>query len=105
MILFLFRLNAICYISQQDKNKKKEVFDRTGNQVVTSRRQIVLTRSKFIISRCWLVVCFELNGPLGQYFSLYRAGREKREVKDGRKKMPKQPHPHLLQVQWAFAQL
>ena len=23
--------------------------------------------------KCWLVGCFGFNGPLGQYFSLYRA--------------------------------
>ena len=26
-----------------------------------------------LISPCWLVGCFGLNGPLRQYFSLYRA--------------------------------
>ena len=26
-----------------------------------------------LFSGCWLVRCFEFNGPLRQYFSLYRA--------------------------------
>ena len=38
---------------------------------------------------CWLVGCARLNGPLRQYFSLYRAVSqregEKREVIDERK--------------------
>ena len=50
----------------------------------------------------WLVDCFGFNDPLGQYFSLYRAvsqrGRKKGEKTDERK-MSKQPHPHLQQVQ------
>ena len=51
----------------------------------------------------WLVSCFRCNGPLRQYFSLYRAVsqrvRKKREKIDERKKCPNNPHPHLLQVQ------
>ena len=51
----------------------------------------------------WLVSCFGFNGPLRQYFSLYRAVsrrvRKKREKIDERKKFPNNPHPHLLQVQ------
>ena len=27
-----------------------------------------------IVFKCWLVGCFGFNGPLRQYFSLYRAG-------------------------------
>ena len=50
----------------------------------------------------WMVGCFGLNGPLRQYFSLYRTVSlregEKREIIDERK-MSKQPHPHLLQAQ------
>ena len=44
----------------------------------------------------WLVSCFGFNGPLRQYFSLYRAVsqrvRKKREKTD-EKKMSKQPPP------------
>ena len=54
-----------------------------------------------------LVICFGLNGPLRQYFSLYRAVsqrvRKKREKIDERKKFPNNPHPHLLQVQQILA--
>ena len=54
----------------------------------------------------WLVSCFGFNGPLRQYFSLYRAVsqrvRKKREKIDERKKNPNNPHPHLLQVQQAL---
>ena len=46
----------------------------------------------------WLVSCFGFNGPLRQYFSLYRAvfqrGRKKREKIDERENVP-----HLLQAQ------
>ena len=45
----------------------------------------------------WLVSCFGFNGPLRQYFSLYRAVsqrvRKKSEKIDERKKMSKQPPP------------
>ena len=34
---------------------------------------------KFIKRVGWLVGCFGLNGPLRQYFSLYRAVRQRRE--------------------------
>ena len=47
----------------------------------------------------WLVGCFGLNGPLRQYFSLYRAvskGIERREMTDVRKKCPNNHHPHLV---------
>ena len=45
----------------------------------------------------WLVSCFGFNGPLRQYFSLYRAVsqrvRKKREKIDERKKCPNNPPP------------
>ena len=48
------------------------------------------------------VACYGFIGPLRQYFSLYRAVSkiegERREIVDERK-MPKQPHLHLLQAQ------
>ena len=49
-----------------------------------------------------LVGSFMFNGPLRQYFSLYRAvsqrGRKKREViEEG--KLSNNSHPHLLQAQ------
>ena len=50
----------------------------------------------------WLNGCFGLNGPLRQYFSLYRAVSQ-REVEKG-EKMSKHP-PHRLQEQWALALL
>ena len=54
----------------------------------------------------WL---FWFNGPLRQYFSLYRAvsqrGRNKKEMIDERKKSPNITQPHLLQAQQALAQL
>ena len=50
-----------------------------------------------------LVGRFGLNGPLRQYFSLYRAvsqrGRKKREMIDQRKKCPNNPRPHQMQPQ------
>ena len=50
-----------------------------------------------------LVGCFGFNGPLRQYFSLYRAVSQRegdRGEKDrSEKKCPNSPHPHLLQVQ------
>ena len=53
--------------------------------------------------------CFGFNGPLRQYFSLYRAVsqrvRKKREKIDERQKCPNNPHPHLLQVQKTLALL
>ena len=49
----------------------------------------------------WLVGWFGVNGPLRQYFSLYRAvfqrGRKKRDKKIN-EKCPNYPHPHLLQA-------
>ena len=51
----------------------------------------------------WLVGCFKFNGPLRQYFSLYRAvsQRDEKEERNDRqeKKCPNNPHPHLLQAQ------
>ena len=51
-----------------------------------------------------LVGCFGFNGPLRQYFSLYRAvsqreGERKEKKIDERKKCPNNPHPYLLQEQ------
>ena len=37
-----------------------------------------------IVERCWLVGCFGFNGPLRQYFSLYRAASQ-REGERGEK--------------------
>ena len=57
----------------------------------------------------WLVV-FGLNGPLRQYFSLYRAVSQ-REGERGEKRIDESknvqttPHPHLLQAQQALALL
>ena len=52
----------------------------------------------------WLVSCFGFNGPLRQYFSLYRTvfrrGRKKREKIDERENVP-----HLLQAQLALGLL
>ena len=57
----------------------------------------------------WLVGCFGLNGPLRQYFSLYRAVSQRegeRKRNDSReKKCPNNPHMHLLQVQKALTLL
>ena len=57
----------------------------------------------------WLVGCFGFNGPLRQYFSLYRAVSqregERGEKRQRRIKMSKQPHPHILEAQWALALL
>ena len=60
-------------------------------------------------TQSWLVGCFGFNGPLRQYFSLYRAISQRegeRKEKDRReKKCPNNPHPHLLQGQKALALL
>ena len=56
-----------------------------------------------------LVVWFGFNGPLRQYFSLYRTvpkrererERGRRKIKSKRKKHTKK-HPHLLQAQYAL---
>ena len=52
---------------------------------------------------------FWLNGPLRQYFSLYRAvsqrGRNKKRNYRRKKKCPNIPHLQLLQAQQALAQL
>ena len=57
----------------------------------------------------WLVGCFGFDGPLRQYFSLYRADSqregERGEKRQMRVKMAKHPHPHLLQAQLALALL
>ena len=51
--------------------------------------------SFFSLSLGWLVGCCRFNGPLRQYFSLYRAvsqrGRKKREVTDERKNVQTTP--------------
>ena len=53
--------------------------------------------------RAQLVDCLGFNGPLRQYFSLYRAvskEREKEKRNDRREnKFPNNPHPHPLQGQ------
>ena len=59
---------------------------------------------------CWMDVgCFGFNGPLRQYFSLYRAVSqregEREEKGQMREKSPNNPHPHLLQAQQALALL
>ena len=49
------------------------------------------------LSLGWLVGCFGFNGPLRQYFSLYRAVSqregERKEKRQMREKMSKQPPP------------
>ena len=55
-----------------------------------------------------LVGCFGLNGPLRQYFSLYRAQREREKEKRNdrcEKKRLTLPHPHSPQAQSALALL
>ena len=49
----------------------------------TSMAWTPLEPRKYVRDTCWLVGCFGLNGPLRQYFSLYRAvsQREGREEK------------------------
>ena len=51
----------------------------------------------------WLVSYFGFNGPLRQYFNLFRAvsqrGRKKRKQIDERKNIQTSPQPHLLQAQ------
>ena len=51
--------------------------------------------------------CFVFNDPLRQYFNLYRtvSQREEKEEKKNRqeKKIPSNPHPHLLKAQSALA--
>ena len=60
--------------------------------------------------KLWLVGCFGFNGPLRQYFSLYRAVSQ-REGERGEKGQMREknvqtyPHPHLLQAQQALALL
>ena len=49
----------------------------TGKQ--RSERFEVRTQSREF--GCWMVGCFGFNGPLGQYFSLYRTVSQKRERK------------------------
>ena len=49
-----------------------------------------------VVQDGWLVGCFGINGPLRQYFSLYRAvsqreGRKKREMIDERKNVQTSP--------------
>ena len=47
----------------------------------------------------WLVSYFGFNGPLRQYFSLYRAVSQRERERIDESKMSKQPPRHLLQVQ------
>ena len=42
---------------------------------------------------CWSVGCFGLNGPLRQYFSLYRAVSQREGERKDERKMSKQPPP------------
>ena len=71
---------------------------------VAYRNDNVSIQFEFISARTDLEVgCFGFNGPLRQYFSLYRAVSQ-REGETGEKgemrvKMSKQRHPHLRQVQ------
>ena len=54
-------------------------------------------------SRIFWLVGFGFNGPLRQYFSLYRAvsqrAGERGERIDESKNVQTSPHPHLLQAQ------
>ena len=53
-----------------------------------------------------VTICFGFNGPLRQYFNLYRVacqrGRWKRENNRREKEISKQPHQHLLQAQYVL---
>ena len=67
------------------------------------------TVRKLCLNIGFLAGCFGFNGPLRQYFSLYRAVSqregERRERIDESKKSPNHPHLHLLQVQQALSLL
>ena len=56
-----------------------------------------------LLFRADLVGCFGFNGPLRQYFSLYRAVSQREgeigERIDESKNVLTTPHPHLLQAQ------
>ena len=67
---------------------------------VFSRLSFLLS---FSLSLGGLVVCLGFNGPLRQYFSLYRAvpqreGERGKKGNDETKKCPNNPQPHLLQA-------
>ena len=58
--------------------------------------------SNVVVGLGWLVGCFGFNGPLRQYFSLYRAVSQRegeRRERIDESKNAKPPHPHLLQAQ------
>ena len=80
-------------------------------------------RKRYFTKIGWLVGCFGLNGPLRQYFSLYRAvskrGRKNREMIDERKNVQitptrtyckhSKPLPYSIQIsrtprQWKITQ-
>ena len=78
---------------------------RIWNEICNSNKTNFICTKLYIMGNrnCdvgWLVGCFELNGPLRQYFSLYRAisqrEGERGEMIDERKKCPNNPHPHSL---------
>ena len=108
----------------QEKRKKKKKKKKKRNTSVVFKaflyhaefeksNQIgLLHRQKNTLScrnKNWLVGCFRLNGPLRQYFSLYRAVSQRqgeRKRNDRReKKCPNNPHPHRLQAQKTLALL
>ena len=69
---------------QRQKKTKRKVFMRSAQDItiisLAAEKTKPMTGSVICIQRDgWLVGCFGLNGPLRQYFSLYRAVSQREE--------------------------
>ena len=77
-------IQSLCYLLGQFRCSNNRLFPTSPRTQSTDK---------------WWVGCIGLNGPLRQYFSLYRAvsqrGGERGEMIDERKKWSKQPPPAL----------
>ena len=95
---------------KQTKRIQKAVKKAKEDWIGTQCEEIEICLNTHNSKRAYhLVGCFGLNGPLRQYFSLYRAvsQREGERKKNDRreKKCPNNPHPHRLQAQKALVLL
>ena len=51
----------------------REVYLGSASSFIFLFFYLIGVHGRMFTERCWLLVCIRLNGPLRQYFSLYRA--------------------------------
>ena len=70
-------LNLYGYLRIYAIEHSLEDFDTLRKNTQVSDIKLIWASSLFLVNNTWLVGCFGFNGPLRQYFSLYRAASQR----------------------------